>query len=309
METEIIKLDAANPQMAKIKHAAEVIDACGLVAFPTETVYGIACRVEIDSLARLDKLKSRNLEKYYTLHIGQKDDVNKFVPRLGLRIQKLINNTWPGPLTIVFQLTAEDLARQQDCLEKDVFENLYRDNSIGIRCPDNLIAAKLLQSIRNPVVAPSANISGCPPPVNADQVAAGLSGQIDLILDGGTCKYQKSSTIVKTNNEKIQILRPGFYTKNELEKLSQVNFLFVCTGNTCRSPMAKAIFAKYLAEKLQCNVDQLEKKGYKTASAGTMGIEGVPVSSEAVVACAAKGINIENHLSSQDDSRTLSAGC
>ncbi len=104
METRVLKVDAGDVDLEHIREAAELIEAGGLVAFPTETVYGIACRVESESLARLDNLKGRTADKYYTLHIAHKDDVNKYVPGIGLRAQKLVNNAWPGPLTIVFAL-------------------------------------------------------------------------------------------------------------------------------------------------------------------------------------------------------------
>ena len=297
MITKVIKLDAIEIDAAKINEAAALVDAGGLVAFPTETVYGIACRVKTDSLDRLSKVKGRSSDKYYTLHICQKNDVRKYVPTPGLKAQKLIEHAWPGPVTIVFELDEEDIEKQQRILEREIFENLYKDNSIGIRCPDNPIAAMLLQAANYPVVAPSANITGQPPAVDAEQVLAQLSGKIELLLDGGACKYKTSSTIVEIGNGRAGILRPGIYSQAELEKLSQIKFLFVCTGNTCRSPMAVGIFQKYLAEKLRCEVDHLDKMGYKVSSAGTMDMAEHPASEEAVAACAARGIDIKAHRS------------
>jgi tRNA threonylcarbamoyl adenosine modification protein (Sua5/YciO/YrdC/YwlC family) len=297
MQTKIVKLDPVKIKSAEIKEAAQVVDAGGLVAFPTETVYGIACRVETTSLAKLDNLKGRGTDKHYTLHIGRTADVEKYVPAIGLRTQKLIRNGWPGPLTIVFELAERDIKKQQKSLKKEVFENLYKDNSIGIRCPDNAIAAMLLQTTKEPVVAPSANKTGQPPAADAEQVLAQFSGQIDLLLDGGPCKYKKSSTVVKIGKKGLEILRAGVYSQEELEAMSEVKFLFVCTGNTCRSPMAKGIFRKYLAEKLQCEVDYLYKMGYKVFSAGVMNMAGQPASAEAIAACAAKGIDIKAHKS------------
>ena len=295
MKTKVLKLDAAQIDSAKINEAVTLIDSGGLVAFPTETVYGIACRVKIDSLARLDDIKGRSAGKYYTLHIGRKGEVEKYVPTIGFKAKKLISNAWPGPLTVVFDLDRKDIDKQQNNLEKEVFESLYKNNSIGIRCPDNLIASMLLQQTSNPVVAPSANITDRPPAVEAEQVLEQLSGRIDLLLDAGPCKYKKSSTVVKIGKRGLKILRPGFYSQEELEALSRIKFLFVCTGNTCRSPMAEGIFRKYLAEKLQCNVDGLDKMGYKTNSAGIIGSVGFPASAEAVAACAAMGVDIKAH--------------
>ena len=295
MQTKVIKLDATKIDSAKIKEAAALVDDGGLVAFPTETVYGIACRVKTDSLARLNDIKGRDHTKYYSLHIGQKNDVKKYVPTIGLRAEKLIRNAWPGPLTIVFELDQRDIDKQKKNLERGFFENLYKNNSIGIRCPDNSIATMLLQATNNPVIAPSANIAGQPPAVDAEQVFAQLSGQIELLLDAGPCKHKKSSTVVKIGKIGLEILRPGVYSQAQLDAMSAVKFLFVCTGNTCRSPMAEGIFRKYLAEKLQCKVDDLEKIGYKICSGGVMDTAGFPASAEAIAACAAKGIDIKAH--------------
>jgi len=297
MLTKVIKLDTTRIDSDKINEAAAVVDAGGLVAFPTETVYGIACRVKIDSLTKLSTSKGRTLDKHYTLHIGQKSDVRKYVPTAGLRAQKLVKNAWPGPVTIVFELDQKDIEKQRKSLEREVFQILYKDNSIGIRCPDNPIAAMLLQTVNSPVVAPSANITGQPPAVDADQVLAHLSGKIEMLLDGGACKYKKSSTVVKIGKKGLEILRPGVYSQTQLETLSQIKFLFVCTGNTCRSPIAEGMFKKYLAEKLQCDVDHLGKMGYKVTSAGIMDTSDQPASDEAIAACAAKGIDIKAHKS------------
>ena len=295
MKTKVVKLDAADIDPAAIKEAAAIVDAGGLVAFPTETVYGIACRVNRDSLARLDNLKGRTAGKHYTLHIAQTGSIGRYVPTIGLNAQKLIRSTWPGPLTIVFELDEDDVETQRENLEKDVFENLYKDNSIGVRCPDNVIAAELLRQTGNPVVAPSANITGKPPAVDASQVLAQFSDRIELLLDAGPCNHQKSSTVVKIGKRGVEMLRPGVYSLEQLQTLSQVRFLFVCTGNTCRSPMAEGICRKYLAEKLRCNVDVLGTIGYKVSSAGIMASAGFPASAEAVKACAVEGVDITAH--------------
>ncbi len=295
MQTKVIKLDSKSVDFSKIKEAASIVDEGGLVAFPTETVYGIACRARTDTLSKLNVIKGRNPAKYYTLHIGQENEVNKYVPTIGLRAKKLIKYFWPGPLTLVFELDYTDINKQKKILEKEIFSNLYKNNSIGIRCPDNPIATILLQETNNPVIAPSANIAGQQPSVNAKEVLAQLSGKIELLIDAGPCKYKKSSAVVKIGKMGIEILRPGINSKDHLEAMSVVKFLFVCTGNTCRSPMAEGIFRKYLAEKLQCKVDQLEQVGYKVSSGGIMDTNGFPASAGALAACAAKGIDLSAH--------------
>jgi len=297
MQTGVVKLFGATPDVSKIKEAAAVVDAGGLVAFPTETVYGIACRVRTDSLRRLNELKGREAGKPYTLHISRLSEVERYVPVIGMRAQKLIERAWPGPLTIVFELDAEGICRQRDRLDAEVFEHLYKGNSVGIRCPDDPVASMLLEQTRHAVVAPSANISGHQPAVNAEEVLAQLGGRIELLLDSGPCRYKKNSTVVKTGVKGLEILRQGVYSKEELEAISAVRFLFVCTGNTCRSPMAEGMFGKYLAEKLELRVDQLDAAGYKVGSAGIIDTKGFAASAEAISACAARGVDIKAHKS------------
>ena len=297
MEAKVIKLDAENIDEAAVKEAAQVVDAGGLVAFPTETVYGIACRASNDSLAKLNQLKGRPADKYYTLHIANPSDLSRYVPTIGLRTKKLIKNVWPGPLTIVFELDDRDIKLQKSGIPPEVFGNLYRDNSIGIRCPDNPIASKLLAQAASAVVAPSANVAGQPPAVDAGQVMNQFADKLEIILDGGPCKFSKNSTVVRLSKAGLSILRQGACSESQLLEMSQVTTLFVCTGNSCRSPMAEGLFRKYLAEKLVCTVDRLKENGYIVTSAGTLGMVGFPASPEAVRACAAMGVDISGHRS------------
>ena len=297
MQTRVVKVDGNNPDIKVIREASRLLDSGGLVAFPTETVYGIGCRAQADSLARLDKVKQRSGEKRYTLHIGRKEDVRKYVPRISTRADKLIRKGWPGPISIVFELTGQEIEKVQGIVEKEAFAYMYKDNSIGIRCPDNSAAAMLLQNSVWPIVAPSANKTGREPATQAHQVLDQLDGQIDLLLDGGPCKYEKDSTVVKMGKKELQILRPGVASKDELQHLSTINILFVCTGNICRSPIAKGLFQKYLAKNLECKVDQLEEMGYKVSSAGVMAIPGLKASSESVAFCAERGVDISTHRS------------
>ena len=295
MKTNVVKLDTAKINLSKIKEAAAVIERGGLVAFPTETVYGIACRAGSGSLARLAGLKRRTADKYFTLHLGRAEDVDKYVPRIGVRARKLIRKAWPGPLTMVFELDEQTMEKLRNEFEPDVFESLYRQDSIGIRCPDHAVALALLQETGVPVVAPSANLTGEPPATSAEQVLVQFCDQIEMVLDGGPTQFGMSSTVVKIGNKGVEVLRPGAYPQEQLDRFSPVNFLFVCTGNTCRSPMAEGIFKKYLAEKLCCRVDDLDSIGYKVTSAGIIGMSGFPASDEAVTACATKGIDIRAH--------------
>ena len=297
MTAEVIQIGGRQGDLDRIKKAAEIVDSGGLVAFPTETVYGVACRVERNSLTRLDRLKGRDANKHYTLHIGQIGEYRKYLPRIGMRAEKLIRQAWPGPLTLVFEVGTAEMESLSSRMDAETVQTLYKGNSIGIRCPDHPVASLLLRLVNHPVVAPSANYAGQPPATNADQVVTQLANDVDMILDGGPCKHQQSSTVALVGKGRVRVLREGVYSRQDLQSMSQVVFLFVCTGNTCRSPMAEGLFRKYLAEKIGCSIDELEDKGYKVLSAGVMDMAGAPASAESLQACAAKGVDLASHAS------------
>jgi protein-tyrosine phosphatase len=295
MSAEVLEIRGQEGDLGLIARAAKIVDEGGLVAFPTETVYGIACAVTRDSLARLEAVKGRARDKHYTLHIGQVESFRDYVPTPGLRGEKLIRQAWPGPVTLVVTLGEEELAARKSQMDQDVFGTLYKDGSIGIRCPSHPTASLLLRMATSPVVAPSANYADQEPATDATRVLSQLSEKVDLVLDAGPCKYGRSSSVVRVDRGRLRILREGVYAADEVEAMAQVVITFVCTGNTCRSPMAEGLFRKHWARKLACAVDSLEQMGYKIGSAGTMNMAGLPASPEAVLACRRRGVDIGDH--------------
>jgi L-threonylcarbamoyladenylate synthase len=296
MKTEIVRINRSNLDLQAIARAAAVVEKGGLVIFPTETVYGIACRADPVAIARLDAIKRRSPQKSYSLHIAGKDALKRYVPHPSLPARKLTDRLWPGPLTIVFDLSPEDLNSQRKLLIPEEM-CMYSGVSIGIRCPDDPVAAAFLGAARCSVVAPSANLSGEPPAVTSAEAIEQFNGQVDVILDAGKCKYQKSSTVVRIWAKGLEMLREGFYSEATLRRAMTVNILFVCSGNTCRSPIAEGLCRKYLAEKLGCDVDRLEQMGYKVLSAGTGTIPGFEASPWSVQFCASEGVDISHHRS------------
>jgi L-threonylcarbamoyladenylate synthase len=302
MNTEIIRVNPLNIDLDKVSELAAAVDSGHLVAFPTETVYGVACRVQESSLARLDEAKGRPGDKRYSLHIAKVDSIIDYIPRLSSRACKLIENCWPGPVTIVFELSEADLQEQKNKLSAEIFDILYQGGTLGVRCPDSPIAIALLAACKGPVVAPSANLSGKAPALTAEGVLDQLDGRIDTIIapetESDACQYQINSTVVKISPGNISVLREGAVKNADIERMSLMKILFVCTGNTCRSPMGEYFCKKYIAEKLECNLDELEKKGYKVLSAGVFGVDGAPPSSEVIDICKQKGIDASGHGSS-----------
>ncbi|WP_169853138.1 L-threonylcarbamoyladenylate synthase [Anaerohalosphaera lusitana] len=292
-----------------IRRAAKTVENGGLVAFPTETVYGIACRAKEDSIARLDDVKGRAPKKRYTLHIGEASQLDRYVPHVPYRARKLVEKLWPGPLTIVFDIATDKYQDLKNRIGEESFSLLYRDGTLGVRCPDNAVAVELLKTVVWPTVAPSANYAGQPPAVTPDEVLASLKGKVDLVLTdpGAPCREGKGSTVVKVSKGRLSVLREGTYTEKQLNELSAVKITFVCTGNTCRSPMAEAFCRKYLSEKLACGIDEVSEIGYKIASAGVGAWPDRPASEQVCRICQIRGIDAtphRSHLLTRDDALT-----
>ena len=298
MKTEIIKIKDKNDSQA-IKKAARMLEEGRLVAFPTETVYGIGCKASSKAIKRLDKVKGRHPEKRYTLHVGNLEQLQFYVPRMSLRAEKLVRNALPGAVTVVFELDDEVLTQLKKEIGKETVQLLYPDNTIGIRYPDHPIASAILSEAQCPIVAPSANPAGKDPAATSGEVLTYFDGILDGVvqspaLDGG---HQKSSTVVKIGKTGIQVLRQGAVSTKRILELTTLRILFVCTGNTCRSPMAEGICRKHFCNILGCSVDELACFGYIVDSAGVAAMTGMPASAHAVEVCKKYGIPLQEHES------------
>lgn len=298
MTVEVVKITSAE-QVTEIRRAARMLDEGKLVAVPTETVYGIAARAYRETLDRLDEVKGRPEGKRYTLHIGEAGHIGKYVPRAAGLVRNLVKRAWPGPVTVVVKLTKEELERQRAKMNPDIYEVLYSDETIGLRCPDSPACREILKDTIFPIVAPSANPAGQPPATSAEEVREYFGDRLDLVVDGGeqACKYQRSSTVVRYGGGRLEVLREGVYSKEEILDMATIRITFLCTGNTCRSPMAEGIAKKILADKIGCRVDELEQFGYIVSSAGIAAMEGMKASQEAEVACRQFGVSIAGHRS------------
>ncbi len=298
MKTEVLNLSGSEGYWNHIRRAARVLTEGGLVAFPTETVYGVGANAaDFDAVRRLREVKGRAEEKPFTVHIARRSELEQYVPSPGRAGRRLVDKGWPGPLTLIFHVPEVHAAPIVNKLPDRRTHTLYHEGTIGLRCPDDKGASDLLGEVRFPVVAASANRAGNAAPVRADQVLDDLDGRIDLLLDGGTTRYAQASTIVRVTDDGFECVRPGVYDERILKRFLTTTVLFVCTGNTCRSPMAAAICRKLLAERLGCAMDELEARGYSTLSAGTFAASGWKASGGAFAAMAARGLDLSSHRS------------
>ncbi len=301
MAIEVIQVDPRAPGADGMGRAVAALQGGGLVAFPTETVYGLAARADsAEAMARLRRVKARDRDKAFTVHIPRREDLERFSPSPGQVATRLARKAWPGPMTLILPVVDPKSAPVMEGLNGSACEAMYYQGTIGLRCPDDRVASALLRGVGSPVVAASANPKGTPPPQSGEAVLRSLGDAVDILLDAGRTRFAKASTIVRVDGADFEVIREGVLDAGVIERLAALRFLFVCTGNTCRSPMAEGLAKKMIAERLGCTVDQLEDRGVFVSSAGVSGGFGV-TSPQAVSVMAKRGIDISSHASSQLD--------
>lgn len=298
MPTETIKLDRQRDYGSSVSRAASLLREGGLVGFPTETVYGVGVRADMpEAVARLRRVKDRDGAKPFTVHVGDPAEVSRFVPQAGVLAMRFVRRAWPGPVTLVFPVADPTASEVGRLVGAEGISAVYYDGTVGMRCPSDEVAAAVLKEAGVPVVAASANRAGEPPARSASGVLAALDGEVDLLLDGGESRYAKPSTVVKVTDTGYEVLRSGVVDDRGLRRYGTLAILFVCTGNTCRSPMAAAICRRLLADRYGCTEGELADRMTYVWSAGVFGSEGAPASEGARAAMASRGIDLTRHTS------------
>lgn len=209
LETKILKISPVNPERNIINFAAEVLHLGGLVAFPTETVYGLgADAFNTDAVKKVFEAKGRPADNPLIVHIAeyaQLEELTDNIPQVG---KILAEAFWPGPLTLV--------VKSSKFVPDIVTAGL---ETVAIRMPDNKVTLELIKALNSPIVGPSANKSGRPSPTLAQHVYDDLNGRIDLILDGGPTQIGLESTVVDVSMQSPLILRFGGLVRERIEQL------------------------------------------------------------------------------------------
>lgn len=209
MKTKIIKLNPEKPGREKLGEAAIAIKEGMLVAFPTETVYGLGANALSEkAVEKIFAAKHRPKDDPLIVHIADKKDIYKLAKEVPEKAEKLIGKFWPGALTLVL--------KKKDAVPAITTANL---NTVAIRMPSNKIALELIRLSSKPVAAPSANLFGKPSPTMAEHVLEDLKDKVDIIIDGGRTKIGIESTVLDMTSKVPVILRPGGITKEEIEKV------------------------------------------------------------------------------------------
>ena len=282
METIIAKVDELNIDSELINKAGEIIKQGGLVAFPTETVYGLGGDgFNSESSKKIYAAKGRPSDNPLIVHIADVEDLKKLSPSIPDAAYRLADAFWPGPLTMIL--------KKIENLPKDTTGGL---DTVAVRMPVHPVALEFIKAAGGFVAAPSANRSGRPSPTSAKYVIEDLEGRVDMILDGGDSDIGLESTIVDLTSDVPMILRPGYITPKDIEEvLGKVSVdRTIIDSNSKVAPKAPGMKYRHYAPKadmtivggdndavvkyINNQVDGARRDGLKTGVISTLENEG-----------------------------------
>ena len=211
METQIVRVDEQHMQAEFVRRAGDIIKAGGLVAFPTETVYGLGGdALNSDSSRKIYAAKGRPSDNPLIVHIYRMEDLHVIAEEIPEAAKRLAERFWPGPLTMIFKKTG-----------LVPYETTGGLDTVAVRMPSHPVAEAFIRAAGGFVAAPSANRSGRPSPTSAKYVIEDMQGRIEMIIDGGDVEIGLESTIVDMTEKDPAILRPGYITKEMLKEVLQ----------------------------------------------------------------------------------------
>ena len=266
----------------------------GVIGLATETVYTLAASaLHPPSLARLRKLAGTAHGLPLTIVVKGAEECSDWVPGISQIGRRLAWRLWPGPLTLVFPPAATDGLFGR--LAAEVRQIVAPAGELALRNPADPFLRDVLDLSPAPIVLGPVCLADRPPPITADPLRE-LSG-VNMVIDSGPTQCGQPCTRVRISDERWSIEHEGVIDSRTLTRMSGLILLFVCTGNTCRSPMAEAICKLMLARRLNCPAEQLEERGYVVQSAGVAASSGSPAASHAIDVLRAMGGSLDNHRS------------
>jgi tRNA threonylcarbamoyl adenosine modification protein (Sua5/YciO/YrdC/YwlC family) len=296
MAPQVLDVTAANDPRDAVHRVVQALVEGKVVALPTETVYIAAASGLVDrAVQRLLSIRGGQLEGPATLAVRSTDEVLDYVPQLPRIGQRLARRCWPGPVTL--QLADAHPESAVHRLPPKVRDIVVPGGEIRVRVPAHELVLRALRLLAGPVVMIGARRPDDDDAVTAQDVISRLGNQVDVVLDDGRCKFAQRSSIVRVDDHGFSVLRPGVFSEANLKRLASFMIVFVCTGNTCRSPMAEALLKKRLADRLGCKVSELDDRGVVVMSAGISASAGSRSAAEAIQTMHERGLDLTQHES------------
>lgn len=282
---------------SEVARLADALRAGELVVLPTETVYGIAARPDVPAArARLAELRGGTAVSPLTPHLAEAAEAESYLGAISKTGRRLMQKLWPGPVALMFSVDADRRAAAASAVGAEPGMLFNAEGEIVLRCPDEPFAQAILHAAGQPAVLTRA---GLPKGGDANRAPGpdAVPELVSAIVDAGPTRFTKPSTVVRVRGEEWEIVREGIYDRRIIERMLRTTVLFVCSGNTCRSPMAMALARKLLAEQIGVQQADLGERGFEVVSAGTFAMPGMRATPQAADAVAGMGADLGSHRS------------
>jgi protein-tyrosine-phosphatase/tRNA A37 threonylcarbamoyladenosine synthetase subunit TsaC/SUA5/YrdC len=298
MSPTIIDFRQADDARDVVHRVVQAVAEGKVVGLPTESSYLIAASAR--DAAAVDRacglVQAATGEPRLTVAVKSGDEAVDWVPELSPLARRLARRCWPGPLAMLVADNHPDSLLRQ--LPAAVRPCLLDADRLRLRAPDHPLLADCLRLLAGPVVLAEPGDAAAPPATVAELLELLTDCEPPpLVIDDGPPRQAGPVTTIAVDGEGFEVVRAGRLDAERLNQLARLVVLFVCTGNTCRSPMAAAIFRSLLAQRLGCQPEEVEAHGIQVASAGLAAWGGSPASDQAVEVLAAEGIDLARHSS------------
>lgn len=288
---KILDLRATDDPRDIVHRSVQALVEGQVVAVPTETVYGLAANALCETaVERLCELKGRQANTPLAISVGSREAAGDFFCQLTPLARRLSYRCWPGPLTLVVPCDSRHSAVTQ--LPEGVRQRITGEfGCVGFRVVDHRVLSQIHRFLSAPLVLTSANMSGGQDPTTATAVAEQLGDSIPLLLDDGPTRYGGASTVARVMGNRFEILREGVIERAAMNQFAKPVIVLVCTGNTCRSPMAETLLRDQLRQKMG------SEDAVRVLSAGVAAGVGSGASPQAVEVMGGRGLDLTGHSS------------
>jgi protein-tyrosine phosphatase len=291
---EVLDWQGTPDPRSAVRRLVEALREGRVIAFPTETSYALAASgLAPEAVARVREASAAS--EPLPLAVRGLAEARDWVPGLGALGQRLARRFWPGPLALEVQAAPDQGLPAR--LPEAVRQAVCPAGALRLRAPAHEAVLEVLRLLPGPLVLAPVRVEGgegAEAP-DAEQALRAAGERVDLVLDDGPCHYRQPATVVGVNGSSWAVVRPGVVSEQRLREQSGCVVVFVCTGNTCRSPLAEALFKKRLADALGCAAEELPARGFFVLSAGLAAMMGGEAAAEAVEVARRYGADLSGH--------------